>query len=259
MISALKLPAFKFLSIRKLGKTSPRHADLSRSLRTYRSPYREIENPLRNQCSRWISVARGAPRYLAKVRRFASRKAIQNQPLTSSVLNPGSRELWRKPSKRQNFGSRPVRRSAEVCVRTPVFIEYFCAVASGRRMLRADRLAEGEELESNILRVLLRKSANYCEADRRQKCGVHGASSRAEARVHSESRCSSRLLFPFGPARYRQSARAGQAQHRDHCRAAACRKKIASGNFHGLLLSSVLRSAFRAFLRSGIEVAASQR
>jgi hypothetical protein len=147
MISALKLPAFKFLSINwhailsQTRQTSPRHADLSRSLRTYRSPYREIENPLRNQCSRWISVARGAPRYLAKVRRFASRKAIQNQPLTSSVLNPGSRELWRKPSKRQNFGSRPVRRGAEVCARTSVFIGYFCAVASGRRMLRADRLA----------------------------------------------------------------------------------------------------------------------
>jgi hypothetical protein len=32
----------------------------------------------------------------AKVRRFASRKAIHNQSLTSSVLNPRSRELWRQ-------------------------------------------------------------------------------------------------------------------------------------------------------------------
>jgi hypothetical protein len=70
---------------------------------TYRSPYREIENPLRNQCSRWISVARGAPRYLAKVRRFASRKVIQNQLLTSSVLNPRSRELWRKTVRETEF------------------------------------------------------------------------------------------------------------------------------------------------------------
>jgi hypothetical protein len=63
----------------------------------------ERENPLRNQCSRWISVARGAPRYLAKVRRFASRKAIQNQLLTSSVLNPRSRELWRKTVRETEF------------------------------------------------------------------------------------------------------------------------------------------------------------
>jgi hypothetical protein len=85
----------------------PRHSLSSQNIKerscTYRSPYREIENLLRNQCSRWISVARGAPRYLAKVRRFASRKAIQNQPLTSSVLNPRSRELWRKTVREIEF------------------------------------------------------------------------------------------------------------------------------------------------------------
>ena len=41
-------------------------------------------------------------------------------------------------------------------------------------MLDADGLAEGEELEANILRVLLRKCAKYCEAIRRQKCGLNG-------------------------------------------------------------------------------------
>jgi hypothetical protein len=34
---------------------------------------------------------------------------------------------------------------------------------------------EGEELETNILRVLLRKCAKYCEAVRRQKCGLNDA------------------------------------------------------------------------------------
>ena len=32
-------------------------------------------------------------------------------------------------------------------------------------------LAEGEEPETNILRVLLRNRANYCEADRGRNCG----------------------------------------------------------------------------------------
>ena len=40
---------------------------------------------------------------LAKVRRFGSRKAIQNQPLTSSVLNPRSREVQRQPGPEREF------------------------------------------------------------------------------------------------------------------------------------------------------------
>jgi hypothetical protein len=45
----------------------------------------------------------GAPRYLAKVQRLGSRKAIQNQPLSSSVLNPRSREVWRQTHRRERI------------------------------------------------------------------------------------------------------------------------------------------------------------
>ena len=39
-------------------------------------------------------------------------------------------------------------------------------------MLDAEGLAEGEEPETNILRVVLRKSANCCVAVRRRNCGI---------------------------------------------------------------------------------------
>jgi hypothetical protein len=44
-----------------------------------------------------------------------------------------------------------VRRSPEVYVRRPVFIGDICALVRRQRILDEDALAEGEELESNIL------------------------------------------------------------------------------------------------------------
>ena len=55
----------------------------------------------------WIPVAPATPRYFYKVRRLASGKTIQNQPLTSSVLNPRSRELWRQTAPEREFGPQP--------------------------------------------------------------------------------------------------------------------------------------------------------
>jgi hypothetical protein len=43
------------------------------------------------------------PRYLVKVRRLPWRKALQNQPLKKSVLNPHSREVWRKTAGERQF------------------------------------------------------------------------------------------------------------------------------------------------------------
>ena len=51
----------------------------------------------------WIPVAPATPRCFYKVRRLASGKTIQNQPLTSSVLNPRSRELWRQTAPEREF------------------------------------------------------------------------------------------------------------------------------------------------------------
>jgi hypothetical protein len=45
------------------------------------------------------------------------------------------------------------------------------ALKTARRMLATDELADREELETNTLRVLLRKCASCCEMLRRQNCG----------------------------------------------------------------------------------------
>ena len=90
---------------------------------------------------------------LRKVRRFVSRKTTPYQSLTRSGLNPHSRELWRKRPERRNSGHQQIYRSAEVCARSAVLIGDFCGRASQRRMLDAERLAEGEELGSNILHL----------------------------------------------------------------------------------------------------------
>ena len=47
-----------------------------------------------------------------------------------------------------------------MCRLVPVFIEVFRALASRQRMFREMQLAEGEELESNILQVGQRGPAN---------------------------------------------------------------------------------------------------
>jgi len=89
------------------------------------------------------AVAPSAPRYLSKVRKVTVTKAIQNQPLTSSVLNPRSREVWRKTAEEREFR---VSVGASQCGgfhAKPVVIGLLCALGSRRRMLGADRLAEG--------------------------------------------------------------------------------------------------------------------
>ena len=122
-----------------------RSAGSSRGGRTER-----LEKPLPDQCPCWSPVASATPRYLCKVRRSASQKAIQNQTLTSSVLNPRSREVWR-----QTAGERQFRVSAGAPQSggfraKPVVIGLLCALRSQRRMLVAEGLAEREGFEPPI-------------------------------------------------------------------------------------------------------------
>jgi hypothetical protein len=119
----------------------------------------------------WIPVAPAAPRYFYKVRRLASEKTIQNQPLTSSVLNPLSRKLWRQTASERKFRASARRAAVQSFARERrVFIGDFCTLASRQRIFGAGRLAEGDEPESNILRVVenqrrAHNRVNYNECD----------------------------------------------------------------------------------------------
>ncbi len=110
-------------SLRSLFGQPYRPIVLSRNPPTSSSaPYRETRKTPRDQRSRWIPVAPAAPRYLAKVRRFGSRKAIQNQSLTKSVLNPRSREVQRQTAGENEFGiSAGMPQSGDLCAK-PVLI-----------------------------------------------------------------------------------------------------------------------------------------
>ena len=85
----------------------------------------------------------------AKVRRFGS-KTTQIQRVTSSVLNPRSREVWRQTAGENEFR---VSAGASQCggLRVkPVVIGLLCALASQRRMLGAEGLAEREGFERPV-------------------------------------------------------------------------------------------------------------
>ena len=91
---------------------------------------------------------------------------MQNQSLTKSVLNPGSPEVWR-----QTAGEREFRVAAGVSKcggfrAKPVVIGLLCALATRRRMLVADRLAEGVRLGSNgLLSWCDRRTTWECDWD----------------------------------------------------------------------------------------------
>jgi hypothetical protein len=51
------------------------------------------------------------------------------------------------------FGGWPVRRNPELCARMTAFIGDFCGRQNHGRMLVEDKLAEGEEPETNTLHV----------------------------------------------------------------------------------------------------------
>jgi hypothetical protein len=116
-----------------------------------RHPCLDTRKPLHDQRPGWIPVAPAVARYLAKVRRFASPKAIQNQSLTSSVLNPHSPEVWRKTAGENEFwASADASQSGGLCAKARVYWD-FCALERRQRILDEDALAEGEELDSNLL------------------------------------------------------------------------------------------------------------
>src|SRR5688572_11739105 len=67
-----------------------------------------------------------------KVRRLSSPKAIQNQTLTSSVLNPRGREVWRQTARERKFQvSAGASKCGGLCAK-PVVIGDFSALKTGR-------------------------------------------------------------------------------------------------------------------------------
>jgi hypothetical protein len=88
---------------------------------------------------------------LRNVERSVSVKSTQSQWHKKSVLNPHSPEVWRKTAEEREFWVSSPQQGAEVCLRTPAELGNFYGLVSKRRILARWELAEGEELESNIL------------------------------------------------------------------------------------------------------------
>ena len=113
-------------------------------------PYREVRKSRRDQRSRlYPGCSRCCKISLRKMQRLGRRKAIQNQLLTSSVLNPRSREVWRQTGRETEFRVLASCRSAEVFARSPWLLGFQRAEIP-RRKLVAERLAEGEELDLTL-------------------------------------------------------------------------------------------------------------
>jgi hypothetical protein len=129
-------------------------------------PHRENQKPSRNQRPSWLAVALATPRCLYKVRRLPPRKAIQNQSLTRSVLNPRSPELWRQTAGEREFR---VTAGASQCGgfrAKPVVIGDFCPLVRQRRMFDDNALAEGVRLGSNGLLSWCDRSSTWeCDRD----------------------------------------------------------------------------------------------
>jgi hypothetical protein len=76
-----------------------------------------------------------------------SRKTIHNQPLTSSVLNPRSPEVWRQTAREREFRVTAGLSKCGGFRAKPVVIGLLCGLARQRRKLGVDVLAEGEGFE----------------------------------------------------------------------------------------------------------------
>ena len=93
-----------------------------------------------------------------------------------------------------------MRRSPEGFVRRPVFIGAFSALVRRQRILDEDALAEGQELDSNILLSPVRRTRIFY----RKRC-------RATRRGHNGQPESSRMYVDCGPRGLRRSRRRGGA------------------------------------------------
>lgn len=84
------------------------------------------------------------------MRRLASRKTIQNQSLTSSVLNPRSREVWRQTGREREFRTSASVAQSEVFARRPVVIGLLRTLENRRRTLVAVGLAVREGFKLTV-------------------------------------------------------------------------------------------------------------
>ena len=91
-----------------------------------------VEKPSPDQCPCWFPVASAIPRYFCKVRRLPSPKAIQNQTLTSSVLIPRSREVWRQTARERELRVPCGAPQSEGFRAEPMVIGLLCALEAGR-------------------------------------------------------------------------------------------------------------------------------
>jgi hypothetical protein len=113
--------------------------------------FRETRKSARSTLASVFSCSRCSERSFEK----SGDSAHQKDPISTAYefrtksAQSGGLEKW---PERRNCGSLPVRCSVQVCARGPVFTRDCFGLASERRMLDADSLAEGEELGSNILR-----------------------------------------------------------------------------------------------------------
>jgi hypothetical protein len=144
------------------------------------------------------------------VRRFSSRKTTQYQLLTSSVLNPRSREVWRITGRETEFWATAALSQCGGLGTKVRFIGNMCGLANQRRMLGADGLAEGEELGSNVLQVARRTPANCSETQ-------------GHAPTLQPREVTRKLSLEFGEvARDRQPCPANNARVMDPCPSSAC-------------------------------------
>jgi hypothetical protein len=111
---------------------------------------------------------------LRKLRRLYSRKTIQYQWLTSSVLNPRSREVWRQTAGETEFRVSPDESQSGGLFAKPVVIGLLCALGSRRRMLNADGLAVGDGFEPSVGRPQQRRQP--LRSTRRTRAIMRGCS-----------------------------------------------------------------------------------
>jgi hypothetical protein len=130
-----------------------RRADLDGSLAAFlnTSPYWANVKTPRDQCRRSIPAGFALQAQVQKVQSLCELNIQQNQCLISAVLNSRSPEVWRKMAGEKEFWVfAGASRSGGLCAKARVYWD-FCALVRRQRILDEGALAEGEELDSNLL------------------------------------------------------------------------------------------------------------
>ena len=139
--------------------------------------YQASRKPVRDQRSCWIPVAPGAPSDLSKSTEIWLPKiAILSASYEIRTKSTQSRGLEKDGRRERLLGLRRGAAVAELCTRRPVFIGDFCALAGRQRIFGGDRLAEGDEPESNMLRAVENDFSCWCHGPKPSWRGCHRVS-----------------------------------------------------------------------------------